>query len=255
MKEKSMVDDEIFVYIPEKKEFMEITKGTGDNLSDEDMSEGYVNYINISTYSFTGDIDSPYNEEDGGMLLLKKDYTDRYDTNEQVIEDCIQYMYEEPEVVTIFTSVVPFIIIEPKEANSIKNITSTEEDASEKETKEIMKKYWNKDFFSIEMYPGELKCIHFWGYFYDNGEEAYEGEGKTSRNLEWCGFIIPLEQYLQWDEEDFDRYQGSCNTYIEDMAPEDAVYAMNHYYNEETPVELPLKNVTMETPCGDYVDV
>ena len=39
------------------------------------------------------------------------------------------------------------------------------------------------------------------------------------------------------------------------MAPEDAVYAMNHYYNEEAPVELPLKNVTMETPCGDYVDV
>ena len=50
-----------------------ITEGTGDNLTQEDMDEGYVDYIYYDYYASLEDVkdDEPY---DGGMILLTKLY-------------------------------------------------------------------------------------------------------------------------------------------------------------------------------------
>lgn len=45
-----------------------ITEGTGDNLSDEDVADGYVDYIYYETYDGGG------NQVDGGMWLLERPY-------------------------------------------------------------------------------------------------------------------------------------------------------------------------------------
>ena len=52
-----------------------ITEGTGDNLSEEDIKEGYVDYIYYDVYD---NIQGIANEDivDGGMILLEKIYQD-----------------------------------------------------------------------------------------------------------------------------------------------------------------------------------
>ena len=52
-----------------------IREGTGDNLQEEDIDDGYVDYIYYDYYASLLDLkeDSAY---DGGMILLKKLYKD-----------------------------------------------------------------------------------------------------------------------------------------------------------------------------------
>lgn len=49
-----------------------IEEGTGDNLLDEDMDAGYIDYVNWTTHSMKMDYNMPiFVEWDGGMLLSK----------------------------------------------------------------------------------------------------------------------------------------------------------------------------------------
>lgn len=51
-----------------------ICEGTGDNLLQEDIDEGYVDYINYDMFDTLQDV---YDQcGDGGMVLLTKLYTD-----------------------------------------------------------------------------------------------------------------------------------------------------------------------------------
>ena len=50
-----------------------IKEGTGDNLLQEDIDEGYVDYIYYDYYDSLTDI-AEGNAHDGGMILLKKLY-------------------------------------------------------------------------------------------------------------------------------------------------------------------------------------
>jgi len=54
-----------------------ICEGTGDALTQEDLDEGYVDYIYYDYYECLDDVneDSAY---DGGMILLKKPYKDMW---------------------------------------------------------------------------------------------------------------------------------------------------------------------------------
>lgn len=52
-----------------------ISEGTGDNLFEDDIIEGYVDYINYSIYESMEDVYKD-KEFDGGMVLLKEYYID-----------------------------------------------------------------------------------------------------------------------------------------------------------------------------------
>lgn len=106
--------------------------------------------------------------------------------------------------------------------------------------------YWDRDYYSIYEVNGE-KYIKFWGYFYDGCDD----EEKPYRCLEFVGAEIPLEDYLK------DRgisIEDGWSSYIGDMTEDEAIVAMNRYYNGNPPEPYPIQDVTMETPCGDYVD-
>ena len=106
--------------------------------------------------------------------------------------------------------------------------------------------YWDRDYYSIYEVNGE-KYIKFWGYFYDGCDD----EEKPYRCLEFVGAEIPLEDYLK------DRgisIEDGWSSYIGDMTEDEAIAAMNRYYNGNPPEPYPIQDVTMETPCGDYVD-
>ena len=37
--------DDVYIYVPSEQQIIKISEGSGDNLSEEDMAEGYVDYI------------------------------------------------------------------------------------------------------------------------------------------------------------------------------------------------------------------
>lgn len=103
---ENCLNSEILIYLPDIQEFMSISEGTGDNLLNEDRDEGYVDYININTYFYSGDIDVPFGEIDGGIMLLKKPYKEAFATNPEVISECMLYQYDKR---------MPYVIIEQKD--------------------------------------------------------------------------------------------------------------------------------------------
>lgn len=101
---------EITVYIPELQEFLYASEGTGDNLLQEDIDEGYVDYVYIETYSYEGGCMESLVEEEGGQMLLKepfdKVYTDH--SGEKLLADAMKFIYDKK---------FDFVRIEPKKEN------------------------------------------------------------------------------------------------------------------------------------------
>lgn len=68
------------IYVPETNRMIKISEGTGDNLLNEDIEAGYVDYINYDIYDpkvLAEDIDS-VDSEDGGMILFTEYVQDKY---------------------------------------------------------------------------------------------------------------------------------------------------------------------------------
>jgi hypothetical protein len=58
----------LLLFVPERKQFVRISYGTGDNLSSEDIEEGYDDYLYIVIDEFN---DGWEEDVDGGQMLLK----------------------------------------------------------------------------------------------------------------------------------------------------------------------------------------
>ncbi len=66
---------DFLVYVPTGNKVFHIMEGTGDNLLEEDIAEGFVDYINYDMYELTMFDGFPVLQEvDGGMCLLEKMY-------------------------------------------------------------------------------------------------------------------------------------------------------------------------------------
>ena len=65
-----------------------ISEGDGGNLLKEDIENGYVDYIYYEIYN-ADDLD---NEIDGGMILLKEYFQDKYKSTEDAIEDVMNFV-------------------------------------------------------------------------------------------------------------------------------------------------------------------
>ena len=78
--------DSIFIFVPEAKQIIRISEGTGDNLTDEDMDEVYVDYIYYEQYALEADL----REVDGGMIML----TELFQKKFTCVEDCIPHVLD-----------------------------------------------------------------------------------------------------------------------------------------------------------------
>ncbi|MCD8109254.1 MAG: hypothetical protein LUE14_04030 [Clostridiales bacterium] len=90
MNEKYKYDD-VFVFLPQLMEIVKIAEGTGDNLLREDKEQGYVDYINYEIASMKED----FVEADGGMILLKQLFREKYTCTEECVEDVLRFHYGE----------------------------------------------------------------------------------------------------------------------------------------------------------------
>ncbi len=114
-----------------------------------------------------------------------------------------------------------------------------------------------KIFYSI--YPdiqGEI-WIKFWGHFLENPERR----SRPWRIQEYFGAEFRLEDYLCIPEELISENLTEIKQTIGDMTEAEALYDMNHFFEKycfpplTDPVHfLSLKDVTIDTPCGLYIN-
>lgn len=81
--------DDLFIFVPETKQIIRISEGSGCNLLPEDTEQGYVDYIDYSQF----DLDADFEEADGGMLMLKEMVRHRYKKLANAIPDVLSMAY------------------------------------------------------------------------------------------------------------------------------------------------------------------
>lgn len=81
--------EEVFVFVPSVNQIIMIAEGTGDNLSREDIADGYVDYINYEQYT----VEQDFPQYDGGMILKTKHLSDIYSTLKDAIPDVLDMAY------------------------------------------------------------------------------------------------------------------------------------------------------------------
>lgn len=81
--------DTIHIYVPEAKQIVRISEGTGDNLLDEDMDAGYVDYIYYEQFDLGYDIV----EVDGGQIMLTKLFREQFSCTADAIPNVLDMAY------------------------------------------------------------------------------------------------------------------------------------------------------------------
>ena len=77
---------EVIIFIPYKNEYMCFSEGLGDNFTEEDAAEGYIDYIDYTKYDIDG------NAIDGGDYFLK-DFVVNIPWKDLIDEDVATYFY------------------------------------------------------------------------------------------------------------------------------------------------------------------
>ena len=86
--------DEIYIYVPSKKQLIRISEGSGGNLTDDDLDQGYVDYIYYETHSLEQDLP----EVDGGMIMLKQLFKQKYNSTKESIPAVLDMAYEDEKI-------------------------------------------------------------------------------------------------------------------------------------------------------------
>lgn len=110
---------------------------------------------------------------------------------------------------------------------------------------DIMMQFDSINIYELKTIDG-VRRIKIHGFFYPTDED-YGGE-KYWRDVEFCGYEMPLAEYLAGTEDDRDIWESSHKQYIGDMTPEEALEAFREY----KAVSLAYSDITDDTPDGFY---
>ncbi len=199
-------------------------------------------------------IDTPFKingvELDANALMKAAEYYNR--ANWQ------QYVYENRDDANITTTGALRIA---DEAIKIKEDTGLFQDDCINEAKIRLGyiKYLENDFYSILMEDGEKK-IQFHGYVYN----TFDGSDKSFRHVTNKNAIMPLETYLAMSFKDKEDYFAVLRTSMEDIDGVQAKQIIDRWYVAKdeffdgemhwSGTEKDVSTLTMDVPCGDYVD-
>lgn len=126
---------------------------------------------------------------------------------------------------------------------------------------EKVKKPVALDFYSIYE-DGGVKYIHIFGYSYKSSSMEYVSKknpnGTYWANMECCWFIEKVEdfiQHLKTNENHIDDTYAELKQYQGDYTPKEMANIINHYFNgKPADFYLSFEEITMDTPCGNYVN-
>lgn len=90
----------IHIYVPEAKQIIRISEGSGDNLLSEDIDTGYVDYIYYEQYELGAEIQ----EVDGGMVMLTELFRDKFTCTKDAIPSVLDMAYGQESL--------PYIVLE-----------------------------------------------------------------------------------------------------------------------------------------------
>lgn len=92
--------DDVYIFVPEVKQIIRISEGSGDNLTDEDIDAGFVDYIYYDTYEMVPNI----REIDGGMIMLTEAFCNTFKTTKEAIPNVLDMAYGNASL--------PYIVLE-----------------------------------------------------------------------------------------------------------------------------------------------
>lgn len=81
--------DSVYIYVPSEQQILKISEGSGDNLQDEDIANGYVDYIYYEQYSR----EYGFPEVDGGMIMLSQLFQKKYESTKECIPDVLDMAF------------------------------------------------------------------------------------------------------------------------------------------------------------------
>ena len=103
-------------------------------------------------------------------------------------------------------------------------------------------------FYSVEM-DGDRKVVHMSGNVYGviaDSEDCY-------RLAEWTFMYIDVDKLKELvDDDTFYEYINEKVNYLTNITEDEAIWSCKSYHNGTSGVELDIKLVNEDTPCGDY---
>ena len=86
--------NDIFIYVQTKKQIIRIDEGSGDNLTDDDIVQGYVDYIYYEVYNVQQDLP----EIDGGMIMLTELFQEKFKSTKEAIPAVLDMAYGDESI-------------------------------------------------------------------------------------------------------------------------------------------------------------
>ena len=86
--------EDVYIYVPGEQQIIRISEGSGDNLTDDDMAVGYVDYIYYETYSR----ELGFPEVDGGMIMLTQLFQEKFKSTAEAIPAVLDMAYGDNEI-------------------------------------------------------------------------------------------------------------------------------------------------------------
>ena len=81
--------NDIFIYVPTMRQIIRIDEGSGDNLTDDDIAQGYVDYIYYEVYNVQQDLP----EVDGGIVMLTELFQNKFKSVKDAIPAVLDMAY------------------------------------------------------------------------------------------------------------------------------------------------------------------
>ena len=86
--------NDIFIYVPTMRQIIRIDEGSGDNLTDDDIAQGYVDYIYYEVYNVQQDLP----EVDGGIIMLTEWFQEKFESTKEAIPAVLDMAYGDESI-------------------------------------------------------------------------------------------------------------------------------------------------------------
>lgn len=86
--------NDIFIYVPTMRQIIRIDEGSGDNLTNDDIDQGYVDYIYYEVYNVQQNLP----EVDGGMIMLTELFQNKFKSVKDAIPVVLDMAYGDESI-------------------------------------------------------------------------------------------------------------------------------------------------------------
>ena len=86
--------NDIFIYVPTMRQIIRIDEGSGDNLTDDDIAQGYVDYIYYEVYNVQQNLP----EVDSGIIMLTEWFQEKFESTKEAIPAVLDMAYGDESI-------------------------------------------------------------------------------------------------------------------------------------------------------------